>query len=253
MRHDKTTAKPKNKAKDKKSDILDEHSHYHHGDLKMTLIETALKMLENIDPNELSLRELARSAGVSQAAPYRHFKNKEELIAEISKQGFQMKTRYMQEAINTYQSQPLEMFFNCGLSYFRMGLNHPQHFKLMFNSGSCPSDRHPELMMAASATFVLLRDVIRVCQKANIIGKGDPYLIAMNCWVIVHGFTSLYVGEQLKWLGIDSSNAEIAFRQMLNQHLSGSQSNIINPSFQLFNTEKSAHYKKLMDEMDSQK
>lgn len=260
MRQNKTIVKPKgvaknkdgstaNAIKSKKLSKLDDHQ-YHHGDLKSTLIDATLKMLESIDPSELSLRELARNAGVSQAAPYRHFKNKEELIAEISKQGFQMKTKYMQEAIDRYQQQPLEMFYNCGLSYFRMGLYHPQHFKLMFNSGSCPSDRHPELMMAAAGTFVLLRDVIKVCQKAKIIGEGDPYLIAMNCWVLVHGFTTLYVGDQMKWLGINNSNAEAAFRQMLSQQLVGIQVNMINSSFKLFNTEESAHYKKLMDQMD---
>ncbi len=215
---------------------------YHHGSLKKTLIQTAIRFLEKHPLEALSLRTLALKAGVSQAAPYRHFKDRDELLAAISQQGFEIKFQYMWEAFLTYQDQPKELLQACAQSYFKMGLKHPQHFKLMLTSPICPSPEHPKLEQAAGMAYALLKRVIEICQSAGIVGPGDPYHKSMHCWALVNGFTTLYAEGRLKWLGIDETNAENALRGFVDQYLIGNQSPLPNPGdIRLFQTEDSKH------------
>lgn len=222
---------------------------YHHGDLRRSLVSTAVELLKTLHPQELSLRELARKAGVSQAAPYRHFKNKEELLAAISQEGFEIKFSYMKDAIRTYRTNPREMYIQCGLSYFRMGKLHPQHFRLMVSSNVKPCPEYPELLKIAAATYVLVRDMVMICQEAGVIGPGDPYLRAMHCWTTVNGFTALYADKRLDWLGIEDDNAESFLRTLLEQSLAGAKYPLVlgSPPCQLFQTEFSAAHLAMME------
>ena len=222
---------------------------YHHGDLKKALIETAIRMLKTLSPADISLREIARETGVSQAAPFRHFASKEDLLAAIMKEGFEIQSRYMSESAEKYRGDPLERYYQCGLCYLRMGLKHPQHFKLMFNSEIIPDEKYPELKRAASGTFVILRNMITEVQAAGVFGPGDPYHRALNCWSVVHGFTSLYAEGRLAWLGVTKENAEDAMRALLSQSLNGAKTKIdptVSP-FEMFSTQDSKVYKTLMD------
>ena len=196
---------------------------YHHGDLRQTLIDAAIKMLTKSSPDSLSLRDLARQAGVSIAAPYRHFKDKRELLAAISAQGFELKHKYMCEEIKKSKNKPLDMYYACAISYFRMGLKHPQHFKLMFASEVMPSEEFPELLKSACKTFQLLRRMIEYCQNKGLIGSGNSVHKALNCWCVVNGFTSLYAEGRLAWLGVDDKNAESALKTLLSQYLVGNR------------------------------
>ncbi len=207
---------------------------YHHGDLKSALIDAAIQLLKRMTPAELSLRELARQAGVSAAAPYRHFKDKNELLAAISEQGYELKYQYMLKAIRSAKGNPLEIYYACGLAYFHMGLNHPQHFKLMISSEIIPSEEHPQLMKTAVKSFMLLKCMIEHSQKQKITGAGNPFHKAMNCWCVVNGFTSLYVEGRLAWLGLNKENAEAALRVLLSQFLNGTKDAIQSPQFTPF-------------------
>ncbi len=195
---------------------------YHHGDLRSTLIASAVKHLESKPVESISLRELARGAGVSLAAPYRHFKDKEALLAAISQEGFDLKRKYMEQAIKQSKGDVQKMFFGCGNAYFKMGMLHPQHFKLMVASNVCPSEKYPELMETAARTFALLTQVMKKCQEAGLIGSGDPFHHALNCWAVVNGFTSLYAEGRLEWVGVTQQNAEAALKTLLSQYLLGS-------------------------------
>src|SRR5579885_2454662 len=185
---------------------------YHHGDLKRALIEEAVRFLETGSPENLSLRELAHRLGVSQAAPYRHFKDKEAVLAAISQEGFELKYRYMKEGVLKHRSSARDMLIACGESYFRLGLEHPQHFRLMMSGGCKPDETRPELMVTACRTFALLKWVIERCQKEGVLGPGDPYHRALHCWAIVNGFTNLYTDGRLEWLGVTPENSRSAFR-----------------------------------------
>lgn len=222
---------------------------YHHGDLRSSLLKAALNLLKTRPPTELSLRELARVAGVTQAAPYRHFKNKEELFAALGQQGFEIQFKYMTEAWESHKHEAYQLYIHCGLSYFKMGQKHPQHFKLMFGAHIVKKEDYPGLLMAASKTFALLRNMVKECQKQGLVGSGDPYHRALNCWSMVHGFTSLYSEGRLEWLGVTQKNAESALKALLDQYLVGNKSPSPISGFSPFETEFSAPFRKLMEEI----
>lgn len=210
---------------------------YHHGNLRETLIQGALKFLETNPLEALSLNTLATRAGVSQAAPYRHFKNRNELLAAISQQGFELKFKYMLESYQKNKAHPLELFHGCAQAYFKMGLLHPQHFKLMLTSPVVPCEEYPELQKAAGLAFGLLKKTLEVCQEARIVGPGDLYHKSMHCWALVNGFTTLYAEGRLSWLGIDERNAKSALRKFVEQFRIGHQSPLqSDASFKLFST-----------------
>ncbi len=214
---------------------------YHHGNLRESLLNAALKFLEKNPLEKLSLRTLAMKAGVSQAAPYRHFKDRNAVLAAISQQGFELKFKYMLESFIQNRQNPRELIHGCAQSYFKMGLLHPQHFKLMLTSPVCPSQEYPELESAAGLAFGLLKMVVEICQAAEVIGPGDPYHKSMHCWAMVNGFTTLYAEGRLEWLGVTDENAKAALRIFVDQFLSGHQSALKEKEgFKLFSTEEAS-------------
>lgn len=222
--------------------------HYHHGNLRETLIQTAVRFLEKNPLEALSLRTLAAKAGVSQAAPYRHFKDRNELLAAISQQGFEIKFKFMLESFLKNREHPRELLHGCAQSYFKMGLLYPQHFKLMMTSPVCPAPEYPELEQAAGMAFGLLKKTIELCQKAGVVGPGDPYHKSMHCWAVVNGFTTLYADGRLTWLGLDEHNAATALRVFVDQFLSGHQSPLASSTdFRLFATSESAESRANLD------
>jgi hypothetical protein len=144
------------------------------------------------------------------------------------------------------------MFYACALAYFKMGLNHPQHFNLMVSGGVIPSEKHPGLLISAKSTFVLVRDMVVICQRAGLIGEGDPYHHAINCWSTVNGFTALYTEGRLEWVGITKENAESALKTLVSQLLIGAREGLekSNFGFKPFANEFSAPYKILMDQIE---
>jgi AcrR family transcriptional regulator len=200
---------------------------YHHGDLRTALIDAALDFLKTEDPTKLSLRDLALGLGVSQAAPYRHFKEKEELLAAICEEGFKIKFEMMKQALQKHRDSPLEAYYALGDAYLRMGLEHPQHFQLMMSGPVKPSlqEGYPGLRTCGCRNFALLKLTIERAQAAGALGPGDSYLRAVGCWTIVHGFTSLYSEGRLKWLGVTEKSA----RQMLRSLIEHTRQGLANP------------------------
>ena len=214
---------------------------YHHGHLREALIQAAVRFLARKPVEQLSLRTLAAQIGVSQAAPYRHFRDRHALLAAISQQGFELKFKYMMDACHRHWEEPLELLHACAQAYFHMGLAHPQHFGLMLSSAMVPSDDFPELERSAGMTYALLKKMIVRCQLAQVVGPGDPYHKAMHCWSVVNGFTALYASGHLKWLGVDDSNAPEALRVLMEQFRLGHQSPLpARSSFRLFGTSDSS-------------
>jgi AcrR family transcriptional regulator len=216
------------------------NSSYHHGQLRESLISAALKFIENNPLEKLSLRALASKAGVSQAAPYRHFKDRNAVLAAISQQGFELKFKYMLESFIANHDRPKELIHGCAQAFFKMGLLHPQHFKLMLTSHVCPSPDYPDLEAAAGLAFGLLKKTILICQSAGIVGAGDPYHQSMHCWAMISGFTTLYIEGRLNWLGVNEENAKDALRMYVEQFLTGHKTQLApQVLFKLFNTEDS--------------
>src|SRR6188472_3521579 len=134
---------------------------YHHGDLRRAIIKAALEILSETQSVEFSLRELARRAGVSHNAPYKHFAEKRELLAAVSTAGFELLTRRMRKEIMG-QRNPRAQLFALWRAYIRHGVENPALYRLMFGGylSSAHDGRPPIEQAAAEQTKALLTDVI---------------------------------------------------------------------------------------------
>ncbi len=170
---------------------------YHHGDLRRALLDAALRLAESEGPVALTLRAAARLAGVSQAAPYRHFADKQALLAAVAEEGFRAMTVAMRRAMHAHEDEPLPKFRALGLSYVEFARSHPAHFRVMFGPELADRSTHPSLAEAAAEAFKLLVASIADCQKGGFAREGDPEELAVTAWSTVHGLSALIVNGQL--------------------------------------------------------
>jgi AcrR family transcriptional regulator len=172
-------------------------SRYHHGDLRRALLDAALRLVRGGGAPALTLRAAARLAGVSQAAPYRHFADKQALLAAVAEEGFRAMTAAMQQAMGPHEDEPLLKFRALGLGYVGFARTHPAHFRVMFGPELADRSAHPSLAEAAAEAFRLLVAAIAACQKAGFAREGDPEELAVTAWSTVHGLSALIVNGQL--------------------------------------------------------
>ncbi len=157
---------------------------YHHGNLKESLLEAARELLADTGPKGLTLRELARKAGVSHNAPYRHFKDKDELLGAVADQGFEELTRSMLHAARKGETS-LERIREVGLAYIDFALRRPEHFTVMFDvHAHSGGDAGPR-------SFQTLVGFIEDCQRDGHYPEGDPIPLAYGAWSLVHGISKL--------------------------------------------------------------
>lgn len=161
---------------------------YHHGNLRETLLDAAIRLIAEAGPKGFTLREIARRAGVSHNAPYRHFRDKDELLAEVARQGFEELTQSMIKAARS-QNTPVGQLRDAGLAYIDFALRRPQHFTIMFDAPVPESgqDAHD----AGARSFQTLVKFIEACQKEGQIVSGDPAQLALIAWSLVHGIAKL--------------------------------------------------------------
>lgn len=171
---------------------------YHHGNLQEELIATALEMLEAQAEGNISLRELARRVGVSPNAAYRHFPDKEALLAALAAEGFQRLARLQSEA-GAAEADPRSAFRAMGLAYVRFARQHPALFRLMFGRfGHTDAARRSEALAEAGALAV--QGLRRGVALAAGIPEDDIAAIrvhALRAWSLVHGLSLLVLDGQV--------------------------------------------------------
>ena len=153
---------------------------YHHGDLEAAFARAAGKVLEKEGVEALSVREVARRAGVSHAAPYRHFADRESLLAALAAEGFATLGRAQREAAAARGLRGM------GEAYVRFALEHPQRFRLMFG-GLVRIAKHPALREVATKTFDGLSGAL-AARLPEAKGARDSSIAA---WALVHGLAQL--------------------------------------------------------------
>jgi AcrR family transcriptional regulator len=170
---------------------------YHHGDLRRAIVKAALDILSETQSLEFSLRELARRAGVSHNAPYKHFADKRELLAAVSAAGFEILTKRMTRAI-AGRDTAREQLFAMLRAYIDHGVENPALYSLMFGGYlSGPDHGRPAIEMAeAEKTKVLLASVIVGGGLGHVIpntARNERKIAGaiLACWSLVHGLTLL--------------------------------------------------------------
>jgi AcrR family transcriptional regulator len=168
---------------------------YHHGDLRRVLLEAAVKVIDAEGLSALSLQALARRAGVSSGAPYHHFENREQLLAAIASQGFELLSAAMQKATSEAAGDAAAQLCALGLGYIRFALAHPGHFRVMFRA-ELHAHRAPE--PAGEDGFEMLRRAVVRCQTDGLAPAGDPTPLILAAWTCVHGASSLWIDGSLR-------------------------------------------------------
>jgi len=168
---------------------------YHHGDLRRALLEASLTLVEEAGIGALSLREVARKAGVSHNAPYHHFKDRGSLLAALADEGFAQLAAEM-AAARAAAPDARARLQACGLAYVRFALKSAARFKLMFRPElSAPSEGTPA--RASTSPLDVLTAAIVETQQAGLAPPGDPMPLVLTCWSAVHGLASLWLDGPL--------------------------------------------------------
>ena len=172
---------------------------YHHGDLKNTLIEAGIEILANEGVGGLSLRKVARKAGVSHAAPYAHFADKQALIAAIASDGHRRIHERLEAVLANHSNDPLRLLTGSAWAYVSFGLEAPAHYKVTF-SGTLENEHiHPEFVEFSQRNIQLLKNIVEQCRAAGILQTEgmDSEMQAISLWGQAHGLVSLIIQGQL--------------------------------------------------------
>ena len=164
---------------------------YHHGDLRKALLQGAVRVIAELGPAGFTLREVARRTGVSHNAPYRHFRDKDALLAAVAAQGFRELTQAMLEA-SAPDAKALDNLKSAGLAYVAFALRRPEHFTVMFEA-PLQNCADPEYAQTSHDAFGTLVAYIRKCQDADQLPAGDPMERALYAWSLVHGIAKLAI------------------------------------------------------------
>jgi AcrR family transcriptional regulator len=149
------------------------------------------------------LREVARRAGVSHNAPYRHFRDRDDLMAAVAAEGFRELTQAMVESAGQ-RSDALDGLKRAGLGYVTFALRRPEHFTVMFDA-PLSKRNHPDSAAAAEQAFGTLMSFVKGCQDAGRLQSGDLRQMALLAWTMVHGIAKLAITGRLPF----RSNAEV--------------------------------------------
>jgi AcrR family transcriptional regulator len=165
---------------------------YHHGNLRQALVEAALELIAVNGPTGFTMAEAAKLAEVSAAAPYRHFTGRDELIAEVAAQGFDLFADLLDHAYGGGQPSSLAAFEAVGQAYLAFARRHPGYYIAMFESGVAPN-RTPDLARAAErANRVLIRAAEALSARIPPERRPPPALFSAHVSALCHGIVELY-------------------------------------------------------------
>jgi AcrR family transcriptional regulator len=160
---------------------------YHHGGLAAACVEAGVRLVEAGGPDALTIRGVARMAGVSHTAPLHHFPDRPALVAAVAERGFELMLERLEAEIGP-DAGPRERLRAYGIAYVLHAADHPGLFSLMF--GPTP---HP----AGEAAYVLLIQLCAEAQAAAELPGDDPYRLALLLWSTVHGLAGLFVAGHI--------------------------------------------------------
>ena len=168
---------------------------YHHGNLREALINAALNLIAQKGPAGFTFADAARSAGVSSAAPYRHFRDRDALISDVARRGFELFEAHLKAAWNDGRPEALTAFQNLGRAYLGFARDEPAFYAAMFDS-RIAMENQPNLQAAADRAFAVLREASDQVSATLPKGRRPPsMMMALHIWALSHGIASLFVRE----------------------------------------------------------
>ncbi|NEE02835.1 TetR/AcrR family transcriptional regulator [Phytoactinopolyspora halotolerans] len=169
---------------------------YHHGALRDELLRACLRLIETEGIGAVSLRRVAREAGVSPGAPYHHFADRATLLAELSTQGYKQLAERLAAARNR-AGEPAPALAALVQAYVEFARSEPGYFHLMFRPELSTSTKSPDVHQAGYVAFNVLADAVGDCVLAGTIAQRDASAVALAVWGLGHGLASLWVDGHL--------------------------------------------------------
>jgi AcrR family transcriptional regulator len=165
---------------------------YHHGNLKEALLRAALELIAQKGPAGFTFAEAARWAGVSPAAPYRHFRDRDELLASVALRGFQQFETVLARAWDDGRPDTFTAFDRLGKAYLQFARTEQAYYSAMFEAG-IPLATSPELREAGDRAFAVLRAAAeKLCAHVPVKGRPPVLMVALHIWAMAHGIASLF-------------------------------------------------------------
>jgi AcrR family transcriptional regulator len=165
---------------------------YHHGNLKEALVRAALELIAEKGPAGFTFADAARWAGVSPAAPYRHFRDRDELLASVAQRGFVQFEAALARAWDDGRPEPFTAFERVGKAYLEFARTEPAYYSAMFEAG-IPLDSSPDLREAGERAFAVLRAASERLIAIIPPGQRPPALMmGLHIWALSHGIASLF-------------------------------------------------------------
>ncbi|MGH7033381.1 MAG: TetR/AcrR family transcriptional regulator, partial [Stellaceae bacterium] len=165
---------------------------YHHGNLREALLDAALHLITEKGPAGFTIAEAARLAGVSSAAPYRHFRDAEDLLAAVALRGYQQLAEALETAWNDGRPEPIRAFEALGRAYLGFARSEPALYAAMFET-RIDFAAYPPLQAAADHAFAALRGAAE--RLVALLPKSDrppALMMALHVWALSHGIASLF-------------------------------------------------------------
>ncbi len=189
---------------------------YHHGDLRRALIDAARRILEAEGPSALSLRAVAREAGVSPAAPYHHFKDKTELLEAVAQEGWQMLEDVI-TAAKTRAASPADALDEIGVGYVCFARDNPALYRVMYDTARDREALPDEMNEDKDSAYCKVRDTM-------VEAGGDPNneldleLATVAAWCAAHGLAEMAAFKQFEHLK-DACGGEVPFLRAIFHHM----------------------------------
>jgi AcrR family transcriptional regulator len=200
MKELEITAMPKPK--------LDSGRAYHHGDLKEALLKASLELVSEKGPHGFTLAEVCRKAGVSVAAPYRHYRDREALLAAIAVAGFEQQYEVLAQAVAQSKDQTFEALCSLSSAYVNFAISHPSRYKVMFGS-DLSKTKFPELYATARRAFDIVFCVVEKCLIASGKPAENTYALSVSMWSHSHGIAMLCVDGFLREIAMEERVKEL--------------------------------------------
>lgn len=176
---------------------------YHHGDLENALIKAGIEILSKEGVGGLSLRKVAKRAGVSHSAPYAHFKDRHALIAAISTEGFKQLYAELDTAIAPYANDPKRQLIEGARAYVQFAMNNADTFKIMFSGVLEKEKEYPSFVEISRKMFERVVEIVQACQNAGVLHASPPDLMAVSIWGQIYGVILLALEGQISHTVLD--------------------------------------------------
>jgi AcrR family transcriptional regulator len=165
---------------------------YHHGNLREALVRAALELIAEKGAAGFTFADAARWAGVSPAAPYRHFRDRDELLADVARRGFEQFEIALKSAWDDGRPDTFAAFETLGKAYLAFARREPAFYSAMFEAG-IPLDASPELRVAGDRAFAVLRDAAeKLAARLPPQSRPPALMMALHIWSMAHGIASLF-------------------------------------------------------------